>query len=82
MTPLKVISIFVFSTEISLSVPAKCVCGCMMLPMEINSKCMHELTALARSLPFPLKPSMSEVFPGPRTNYLQPSAMPAAKVIM
>lgn len=50
--------------------------------MEINSKYMQELIVLAQSVSFPLKLSMSEVFPGPRTNYSQPSAIPEAKVIM
>lgn len=50
--------------------------------MEINSKYMHELIVLALSVPFALKLSMSEVFPGPRTNYSEPSAIPGAKVIM
>lgn len=49
---------------------------------KINSKYMHELIVLAHSAPFPLKLCMSEVFPGPRTNYSEPSAVPGAKVIM
>lgn len=50
--------------------------------MEINSKYMHKLIVLAQGVPFSLKLSMSEVFPGPRTNYSEPSAIPGAKVIM
>lgn len=52
----------------------------ILLPMEMNSKYMHELIVLALSVP--LKLSMSEVFPRPRTNYSQPLAVPGAKVIM
>lgn len=54
----------------------KSLCDYILLPMEMNSKYMHELIVLA------LKLGMSEVFPGPRTNYSEPSAVPRAKVIM
>lgn len=50
--------------------------------MEINSKYMHEIIVLAQSVPFPLKQSMSEAFPGPRTNYSEPTDILGAKVIM
>lgn len=43
---------------------------------------MHGLIVLAQTVPFPLKLSMLEVFPGLRTNYSQPSGVPKAKVIM
>lgn len=72
-----------FSTCINLlKYSSKSVCDYIILPMEMNSKYMHELIVLAQSVPFPLKLSMSEVFPGPRTNYSEPSAVPGAKVIM
>lgn len=61
---------------------SKSVCDFIILPMEINSKYMHELIVLAQSLPFSLKLSMSEVFPGPGTNYSEPLVIPGAKVIM
>lgn len=79
--PLKCVLLSVFSTKLARR-RVKCVCACVISPMEMNSKYMRELTALAPSLPPPLKPSMSEVFPGPRTNYLQPPVTPAAKVII
>lgn len=37
---------------------------------------------LALTVMFPLKLSMSEVFPGRMTNYSKPSALPGAEVIM
>lgn len=43
---------------------------------------MQDLIVLAQCVPFPLKLSMSEVLPGRRTNYLEPSVVPGAKVIM
>lgn len=50
--------------------------------MEMNSKYTHELIVLAEREACPLKLGMSEVFPGPRTNYSEPEADPGAKVIM
>lgn len=60
---------------------SKQICVFIILPMEMNSKCMHGLIVLAQTVPFPLKLSMLEVFPGLRTNYSQPSGVPRAKVI-
>lgn len=71
----------VSSTQISFNILSKSVCDYIILPMEINSKCMHGLIVLAPGVPYPLKLSMSEVFPASRTNYSQPSVIPGAKVI-
>lgn len=79
--PLKCVLLSVCSVKLAPR-RVKSVCARVISPMEMNSKHTHELTALAPGLPPPLKPSMSEVFPGPRTNYLQPPVTPAAKVII
>lgn len=72
-----------FSTHITLlKYSTKSVCDYIISPMEMNSKYMHVLIVLAESVPFHLKLSTSEVFPGPRTNYSEPSVVPGGKVIM
>lgn len=52
------------------------------LPTEMNFKCIYELTALAQTVPFRLKLSLSEALPGIRTNYSEPSVDPEDKIIV